>query len=278
MSALHSALYVGSVMHRRLRPKQHRLRYSIFYLLIDLDEVDDLAARLRLFSHNRFNLFSFHDRDHGEGGATSPRDRIERHLREGGIESGGAIRLLTMPRILGYAFNPLSIYFCHRPDNSLSAILYEVNNTFGERHSYLIPVSTGVKGRIHQESRKSFHVSPFMTTDMVYSFSVVPPGEDVTVSIVGRDQEGPLLIASLSAVRRGLTDASLAQVFCAFPFLTLKVIAGIHWEALLLWLKGVRLHQRAPAPGQTLTISRQAEHRVARSTGGAPNARQSETR
>ncbi|MCE7901189.1 MAG: DUF1365 domain-containing protein [Gammaproteobacteria bacterium PRO9] len=270
-SVLQSALYVGSVMHRRVRPKQHCLRYSIFYLLIDLDEVDDLAARLRLFSHNRFNLFSFHDRDHGDGMATSPRDRIERHLREGGIESEGAIRLLTMPRILGYAFNPLSIYFCHKLDNSLSAILYEVNNTFGERHSYLIPVSPGAKVPIRQESRKSFYVSPFMSTDMAYSFSVVPPGEQMAVSIVGRDAEGPVLVARLAATRRELTDASLARAFGAYPFLTAKVITGIYWEALLLWLKGVRLHRRPPAPGQTVTFSRAKGHHSGRSATDPTN-------
>lgn len=173
MSGFKSALYAGSVMHHRLRPREHRLRYSIFYLLLDLDEIDALANRLRLFSHNRFNLFSFHDRDHGEG-TQSPRDRIIRHLDQAGIETDGPILLLTIPRILGYAFNPLSIYFCHRHDGTLSAIFYEVNNTFGQRHNYLIPVAPGITGPVRQESQKSFYVSPFMTTDMVYSFSIVP--------------------------------------------------------------------------------------------------------
>ena len=175
MLEFQSGLYAGSVMHLRLRPTRHRLRYSIFYLLLDLDEVDSLAGRLRLFSHNRFNLFSFHDRDHGEGATLSSREWVQRQLRDAGIESGGPIRLLTLPRILGYAFNPLSIYFCHRRDQSLSATLYEVNNTFGQRHSYLIPVPADVEEPIRQQSLKSFHVSPFMTTDMAYSFSVAPP-------------------------------------------------------------------------------------------------------
>ncbi|MEO3433595.1 DUF1365 family protein [Inquilinus sp. CAU 1745] len=256
MSSAHSALYVGSVMHHRLRPRQHRLRYGIFYMLLDLDEIDALAGTLRFFSHNRFNLFSFHDRDHGEGTTTSPRYRIERHLREARIESGGPIRLLTMPRVLGYAFNPLSIYFCYRRDNSLSAIFYEVNNTFGQRHNYLIPVSPDMKAPIRQESRKSFYVSPFMTTDMVYSFSVVPPGETLAVSIIGRDTAGPLIIAKLAAIRRNLTDASLARVFCAYPLLTLKVIAGIYWEGLMIWLKGIGLKHRPPPPDQPVTTGR----------------------
>jgi DUF1365 family protein len=259
MPKFRSALYAGSVMHHRLRPRLHRLRYSIFYLLLDLDEIDALASSLRLFSRNRFNLFSFHDRDHGEAAAMSLRNRIERHLEEAGIESGGPIRLLTMPRILGYAFNPLSIYFCHRCDESLSAIFYEVNNTFGQRHNYLIPVPSGIEGLIRQESRKSFYVSPFMTTDMVYLFSVMPPGTDLAVSVIGRDEAGPLMIAKLAAVRQDLTDASLARAFCAYPLLTLKVIAGIYWEALLIWLKKIGLQERPSLPDRPVTLGRCAK-------------------
>ncbi|KAA0069565.1 DUF1365 family protein [Tardiphaga sp. P9-11] len=259
MSGFHSALYAGSVMHHRLRPREHRLRYSIFYMLLDLDEVDMLAGRLHLFSHNRFNVFSFHDRDYGEGETTSPRARIERHLREAGIEAGGPLRILTMPRILGYAFNPLSIYFCHRRDNSISAIFYEVSNTFGERHNYLIPVARNTKLPIRQKSQKSFYVSPFMSTDMVYSFSVVPPGKNLAVSVIGHDTQGPLIIAKLAATRQDLTDATLARAFCTYPLLTLKVIAGIHWEALLIWLKGIRRHHRPSPPDQPITLGRDLE-------------------
>lgn len=271
MSDFQSALYVGSVMHHRLRPKQHRLRYSIFYLLLDLDEIDALASKLRLFSHNRFNLFSFYDRDHGEAATTSPRDRIERHLQEAGIEYGGPIQLLTMPRILGYAFNPLSIYFCRRHNSSLSAILYEVNNTFGERHNYLIPVASGAKGQIRQESCKSFYVSPFMSTDMVYSFSVLPPEKDLAVSVIGRDTEGPLIVAKLAATRQDLTDATLARAFCVYPLLTLKVIVGIYWEALLIWLKGIRLQHRPSPPDQIVTIGHDIDPAAARSAKDTTN-------
>jgi DUF1365 family protein len=266
MPGFHSALYTGSVMHHRLRPREHRLRYSIFYLLLDLDEIDVLASKLRLFSHNRFNLFSFHDSDHGEKAAMSPRERIERHLREAGIETGGPIQLLTLPRILGYAFNPLSVYFCHRRDQSLSAIFYEVNNTFGQRHNYLIPVAPEAKTPIRQESRKSFYVSPFMTTDMIYSFSVVPPGKDLAVSVIGRDSQGPLIVAKLAATRQDLNDGALARAFCTYPLLTLKVIAGIYWEALLIWLKGIRLQHRPSPPDQPVTLGRDTGTVAARPT------------
>ncbi|MBS7703628.1 DUF1365 domain-containing protein [Chelatococcus asaccharovorans] len=258
MSGFQSALYRGSVMHRRLRPKQHSLRYSIFYLLLDLDEIDALAHKLRLFSRNRFNLFSFHDRDHGGTEAISLRDGIERHLQEAGLDFGGPIRLLAMPRILGYAFNPLSIYFCHRRDQSLSAICYEVNNTFGQRHNYLIPVPSGVKAPIRQESRKSLFVSPFLTTDMDYTFRVVPPDKELSVSVIGGDTAGPLIVAKLVATRQELTDASLARAFVAYPLMTFKVVAGIHWEAVLLWLKGVRLNHRPSPPAQPVTLGHAA--------------------
>ncbi|MBI1365251.1 MAG: DUF1365 family protein [Alphaproteobacteria bacterium] len=270
MSRFQSALYAGVVMHQRLRPREHKLRYRIFYFLLDLDEIDALARQLRFFSRNRFNLFSFYDRDHGDGGKSSLREKVERHLREAKIEHGGAIRLLTMPRILGYVFNPLSIYFCHRRDGSLCAIFYEVNNTFGQRHSYLIPVPSGATGLIQQESQKSFYVSPFMTTEMDYSFSVLPPGKDLAVSVTGRDRDGPLIVARLTARRHELTESSLLHTFCVYPMLTFKVMLGIHWEALLIWLKGIDLHPRPAPPDKEVTLGRgeisKIDHRYENST------------
>ncbi|MGC2011685.1 MAG: DUF1365 family protein, partial [Pseudolabrys sp.] len=136
-----SALYVGSVMHRRVRPRVHKFRYRAFWFLVDLDELPEIAGRLRLFSHNRFNLFSFQDKDHGDGTATPLRAQVERQLGEAGIHlAGGPIRLLCMPRTLAYCFNPLSIYFCYRADGTLAALVYQVHNTFGERHSYAMLV------------------------------------------------------------------------------------------------------------------------------------------
>ncbi|TCL68405.1 DUF1365 family protein [Rhizobium sp. BK251] len=263
MNAVRSALYAGKVMHARLRPCRHTLRYSVFYLLLDLDEIDALAGDLRLFSRNRANLFSFNDRDHGDGSSVPLRVQVESHLREAGIEAGGPVHLFCMPRILGYVFNPLSIYFCHRPDSSLAAILYEVSNTFGERHNYLIPVVAGSQDVIHQQSEKSLYVSPFMATEMTYSFAITPPGARLLVSITGSDAEGPLIVAKVAATRRTLTDASLLRAFFAYPLLTLKVIAGIHWEALRLWLKGVRLQQRPLPPDDPVTIGRQTGFPVA---------------
>lgn len=250
-----SALYAGKVMHQRLKPRRHRLSYRMFLLLLDLDEIDALAARLRLFSRNRFNFFGFVDRDHGDKSGGSLRAYVERQLNASGIEAdGGPIRLLSMPRMFGYAFNPLSVYFCHRRQGDLTAILYEVSNTFGQRHSYLIPVDdSGREGSIEQHCDKHFYVSPFLAMDMHYRFRVGPPGDEVSIHITGSDDQGPLIVASFSGRRRRLTDATLARALLAYPLLTIKIIAAIHWEALLLWAKGMRFHARPDPPRQPVT-------------------------
>lgn len=255
MSDFASALYVGVVAHRRLRPKKHALRYRTYALLVDLDELPALDGALRLFSRNRFNLFSFHDRDYGVGDATPLREQVERHMRAAGLTpDGGAIRLLTMPRILGFAFNPLSLYFCHASNGAIRAILYEVNNTFGQRHSYFLPVDGERGAPIRQSCAKQFYVSPFMAMDMAYDFTVAPPAETVSITVVERDGAGVTLTATQDQSRVPLTDRALARVFITHPLLTLKVVAAIHFEALLLWAKGMRLQARPPAPEQAVTI------------------------
>ena len=248
-----SALYSGTVFHRRLRPKSHRLRYRVFFLLFDIDEIPALCARLRLFSHRGFNLFGFDERDHADGSGGSLRGWVERQLAAAGIDlDGGAIRLLAMPRVLGYGFNPISVWFCYNNDGSLAALLHEVHNTFGERHTYLIPVDPGEP--ITQSCAKTFHVSPFMAMDMHYDFRVHPPRERLSLTIRGGDANGPLIVAALAARRHDLTDATLLSAFLRTPLLTLKVIGGIHWEALRLWTKGVRLHTHPPAPRHAVSI------------------------
>ncbi len=251
---LRSALYVGSVMHRRIRPRPHRLRYRVFWMLFDIDEIDVLPRRLRLFSHNRFNALSFHDADHGDGSGRPLRPQIERHLQDAGIDlQGGAIRLLCMPRIFGYGFNPLSVYFCHDRGDALRAIVYEVHNTFRERHSYLIPVDS-VTGRVvNQECRKLFYVSPFMDMDLHYQFRVAPPDQHVSIAIKASDGDGPQLVAALSGERRDLSDGALAWTLAGHPLLTLKVLGAIHWHALRLVLKGFRLRQRPQPPSAPVT-------------------------
>lgn len=255
----HCALYVGRVMHQRLRPARHRLRYRVFSMLVDIDELPALSRRLRLFSFDRFNLFSLHARDHGAGDGLGLRAHVERQLQAAGLRTGGAIRLLTMPRILGHVFNPLSVYFCDHPEGGLQAVLYEVNNTFGQRHSYLIPVDEAERhgGHVAQQCAKQFHVSPFLDLDMRYAFRVALPGAQrpgMALAITASDAEGPVLAARFDAQRRPLGDAALARVFLTHPLLTLKVVAAIHWEALRLWIKGARFRACPPAPGQPVSI------------------------
>jgi len=249
------ALYVGHVMHRRLRPRRHALRYGVFGLLLDIDAIDMLAGRLRFFSRARFNLFSFHDRDYGDRSEEPLRAQVERHMQAARIvPDGGPIRLLTMPRILGFAFNPLSVFFCHGRDGALRAILYEVNNTFGQRHGYLLPVEHQQAGPIRQSCDKAFHVSPFMGMDMRYDFRMTPPGATYSLGITVSDAFGPVLLAAQDARRRPLDDAALLRVFITHPLLTLKVVGGILWEAAHLWVKRVPVHDCPAPPVHAVTV------------------------
>ena len=253
--SLRSTLYAGTVTHRRVRPRPHRLRYRVFWMLLDLDEIDRLPASLRLFSHNRFNALSFFDADHGDGSGRPLRDQVEGHLRAAGLATdGGAIRLFCMPRIFGYGFNPLSVYFCYQRDGSLAAILYEVHNTFRERHAYLIPVDREAGTVIDQRCRKRFYVSPFMDMDMNYRFRVALPDQRIAVAIRAADQDGLLLAAALSGDRVAMTDATLARLLATHPLLTLKVIGAIHWHALRMVLKGFRLRPRPRPPAAPVTV------------------------
>jgi DUF1365 family protein len=246
-------LYRGNVLHRRLRPCVHTLRYRVLHVLVDIDRLDELARNLRFFAHNRCGLFAFHDRDYGAGDGTSLRPHVERLLQSAGIASdGGAIHLLTMPRLLGYAFNPLSTWFCHGNDGALRAIIYEVSNTFGERHSYVMAVEPGAR-EVRHTSAKRFHVSPFLPMDMDYAFRVLPPVERLAIGIVVSDSQGPVLSAIHTARREDMTDAGLLRAALVFPLVTLKVTLGIHWEALKLLVKRVPLFRKPPPPKTAFT-------------------------
>jgi DUF1365 family protein len=236
---LASGLYVGSVFHRRLTPRPHRFRYRLYWLLIDLDELPRLDAEFNLFAHNRRALFSLHDRDHGDGAARSLRAQAEALLAESGVDlDGGAIRLLCMPRTFGHVFNPLSIYFCYARGGALAALIYEVHNTFGERHSYVLPATPG-PGGVLQSCAKAFFVSPFLPMGLHYEFRVSPPGEKIVVAIRVSDGDGVVLRAGLTAQRRELSDGALLRAGLAVPAIGIKTMAAIHWEAVRLWLKGV---------------------------------------
>ena len=245
-----AALYWGKVMHARWRPVEHRFTYRVMSLLIDLDRLDDARRQSWLFGVNRAAPFSFHERDHGDGKAACLSQYARGLAAERGIDlSCGRVLLLCYPRVMGYVFNPLSIYFCFGASGDLALLIYEVRNTFGEVHSYVVPVQEAPPGcAIRQNQAKQFYVSPFMEMGTHYRFSISPPGQDVTVRIVQTGEQGAMFAAAFCGRRRALNSRTLLAALVRLPFLTFKVIAAIHWEAMRLWLKGVpylpRLKQR----------------------------------
>lgn len=250
-----AALYPARVMHRRLIAPFYRFVYRVFYLLLDIDRIDEAARSLRLFSHNRFNLLSFHDRDHGAQRPGQLRQWAERLLAQNGVSlDGGRIRLLCMPRLLGYAFNPISLWYCEHRDGTLRAVIAEVRNTFGERHCYLL-ASDGrpLPYEQAQDKDKCFHVSPFLDRIGRYRFTLGRPGERLRVLIHETREGVPILDAALAAERLPLTDAKLLGQVLRMPLMTLKVVAAIHWEALKIWLRGAKFHPKPAPPTETVT-------------------------
>jgi DUF1365 family protein len=243
-----AALYLGEVMHARLKPVGHRFSYRVLSLLIDLGRLEEAGRLSRLFGVNRTALYSFHESDHGPRDGSPLRLYAQRRAAEHGIDlDGGRVWLLCYPRLLGFTFNPLSVYFCHRAGGELALVIYEVRNTFGELHAYVLPVKPGEisAAGIRQQQEKLFYVSPFIEMAMRYHFRVTPPSERVRLRILETDREGPLLAATFSGHRRTLTSLALVRTFFALPLVTFKIVAAIHWEAIRLWLKGTR---RVPRP------------------------------
>ena len=245
-----AALYFGEVMHARLKPMGHRFSYRVMSLLIDLDRLDDAGRLSPLFAVNRSALYSFHESDHGPRDGSSLRAYAQARAAEHGIDlTSGRVQLLCYPRLLGYTFNPLSVYFCYRADGSLALLIYEVRNTFGEIHPYVLPVRAGdvSAAGVRQQQDKLFHVSPFVGMAMRYRFRIAPPGDEVKLRILETDREGPLLAATFIGRHRALTTGALLRAFVALPLMTVKIVAAIHWEALRLWVKGARLVPRSDA-------------------------------
>lgn len=242
-------IYSGVVVHKRLRPKPHALKYRVFSMLLDVDRIDELAASLKLFSRNRFNVLSFHDRDHGAGDGTPVGMQARAMLASAGIDvANGRIMLLSYPRMFGYVFNPLSVYYAFDADDRLQALIYEVNNTFGERKCYVVRAGDAA-GRVHaQATRKQMYVSPFAEGTGRYGFRVTVPGDDLLVGVQFHDANGPLIRTHFAGTAEDISDRSLAALLVRFPLMTLIVIVAIHYEALKLWLKGVPLSERHRSP------------------------------
>lgn len=240
-------LYACKVMHRRHRPAGYRFIYRTFSLLIDIDRLEELDRLSPIFSVDRFNLLSFHVRDHLPVGETSLRAWIDRTLASHDIDAAGLrIRLLCMPRVLGWGFDPLSIWYCESPEGEPVAVIGEVHNTFGERHCYLLQ-GADRSWPVRTSRAKVFHVSPFFAIRGRYDFVLARPEEQLGVVIHLRDAEGTLMSATQSGKRLPLDSRNLIRQFFRVPFQTAKVLAGIHWHALRIWLRGVPfLHKPEP--------------------------------
>lgn len=244
-----SQLYAGQVRHKRFRPAVHELNYSVFSMLIALDERETLASRFWLFSYNRWNLISFYDKDFGEVDNEPLDAYVHRKLQEAGISQvPHTILLSCYPRIFGYTFNPLSLYYCLDESGHPIAILHEVHNTFRERYTYVLPVNELCEqsNYINQIAKKQLFVSPFAHMDMNYEFRLNVPDDKQVLVIKTHDKQGLVITASYIAQQQVLSAGSLLKHFCLMPLLSLKVVAGIHWEAARLWFKRVPVVRHQP--------------------------------
>ena len=236
-----SCIYIGSVIHKRFKPKKHFFKYSVFSLFLDLDEINELDQQIPFFSYNKFNILSFFDKDHGYRDGSSIKDWLIHLLQKKNISTINIkIKILCYPRIFGYVFNPLSIFFIYDADSNPIAILYEVKNTFGEQHTYVFKIDIKNK-QILNNCKKKFYVSPFMDLESKYFFKVLIPNERLSVIIDQRDKEGKLLFASQDGERVKLSSKNLLISYLKHPLMTLKIISAIHYEALKLWIKGIKL-------------------------------------
>ena len=235
-----SSIYNGTVIHKRFKPKTHFFKYSVFSLLIDLSELDEIDKNIKFFSFNKFNLISFFEKDHGSRDGTSLISWVKKNLDENKINSKDIkIKLLCYPRIFGYVFNPLSVFFIYNMNSELISILYEVKNTFGEQHTYIFKINEN-DNLIKNTCKKKFHVSPFIEMNCTYFFKILKPTNKISLIIDQHDDEGKILYASQDGNRVDLNNKNLILSYLRHPLMTFKIIAAIHFEAFKLWIKGIK--------------------------------------
>lgn len=245
-----SCLYECTVMHRRLQPKHHEFVYRIFLFLIDLDEIPALTRTVPLFSAEEPNLYSLRNEDYFQFHSRGLRANLETFLQTQNIPAHPAhIRLLTLPRMLGYTFNPISIFFCFDAENRPLTSVVQVGNTFGELKPYLVPLDESGHS-FHIRVPKNYYVSPFSPLDLAFDFRFDPPGNRLHIAIDDYRGEEKILLSTLTGKRTELNTSNLARLTLAFPLVTLKIIFLIHWEALRLWLKGIPFHLKESHPGK----------------------------
>ena len=235
-----SFIYTGNVVHKRFKPKIHFFKYKVFSLLIDLSEIHLIDKKLKIFSYNKFNIISFYDKDHGARDGSSVENWVKENLKKNNINTNDIqIKLLCYPRILGYVFNPLSVFYIYDKNSNLISILYEVKNTFGEQHTYIF--KTDINNNLVQHMcKKKFHVSPFIEMDCVYFFRLLKPGNKISVIIDQNDKEGKILYASQDGVKSEITNSNITKSYLKHPLMTFKIILAIHFEAFKLWSKGIK--------------------------------------
>ena len=235
-----SYIYTGSVIHKRFKPKIHSFNYKVFSLLIDLSEIDLLNKNLKIFSYNKFNIISFFNKDHGPRDGSSLKNWVVNNLKKNNIETNDIqIKILCYPRIFGYVFNPLSVFYIYDKNSDLISILYEVKNTFGGQHTYIFKIKKE-QNLIQHMCKKKFHVSPFIQMNCVYFFRLLKPGNKISVIIDVQDPEGKILYASQDGIKSELNNYNLIKSYLKHPLMTFKIIMAIHFEAFKLWAKGIK--------------------------------------
>ena len=235
-----SSIYIGKVIHKRFKPKIHSFKYKVFSLLLDLSDLELLNKNLKIFSYNKFNIVSFYDKDHGARDGSSIKSWVIKNLKKNKIVTNNIqIKLLCYPRIFGYVFNPLSVFYIYDENSNLISILYEVKNTFGEQHTYIFKTNIS-ENLIQHVCKKKFHVSPFIEMDCVYFFRLLKPGDKISVIIDQNDKNGKVLYASQDGVKSEMNNINLIKSYLAHPLMTFKIILAIHFEAFKLWSKGIK--------------------------------------
>ena len=251
---INSAIYNGQVIHKRFKPKVHYFRYNVFSLLIDLSELEAIDKEISFFSLNKFNLISFFEKDHGERDGSSLINWVNKNLEKNNIPTQDIkIKILCYPRILGFVFNPLSVFYVYNLQNKLISILYEVKNTFGEQHTYIFKI-TKDENLVQNKCAKKFHVSPFIEMDCNYFFRLLKPGDKISVIIDQYDKEDKILFASQDGIRTDFNSKELIKSYLKHPLMTFKIIIAIHYEAFKLWIKGIKFIKKKIKIKNNITI------------------------
>ncbi len=247
-------LHACSVAHARNFPQQYRFAYQIFSILIDIDQLHQADQASWLFATNRFAAIAFHERDHGPVDGSALRPWINDQLASRGLPEPATVLLQCMPRVFGYVFNPISLWYCFDHAGNVLAILVEVNNTFGEKHCYLLhEAGRAMSWPVRQAADKCFHVSPFIGMQARYQFRISDPRAKLGVVINEFQNNELMLIATQTGLPRALTFSNLARLLCRLPLSTFKVMAAIHWQALRIWWRGGKFHKKPPPPANLIS-------------------------